>query len=271
MSSPEILYEQQKEPVAVVVPIYKSTLSKTDSISLTQTYRILDKYPIYVVCPDGIDLSNIIRQFPKLIIKRFDQAFFSDIKGYNRLMLSADFYKSFDAYKYILICQLDAYIFRDELYEWCQKGYDYIGAPWIKRNIYNFPILSQAIKLYVTLQHMSGLLTQFDRYGKIGNGGLSLRKVQSHINQIENNPEVTKIYSEIKNREHLHNEDTYWAMIPKDFIYPSEEEAMLFSYDKYPELSFKLTGGKTPFGCHGWTKHGCKKFWCKNGDIPSLP
>ena len=31
----------------------------------------------------------------------------------------------------MLIYQLDAYVFKDELLNWANKGYDYIGAPWL--------------------------------------------------------------------------------------------------------------------------------------------
>lgn len=44
-------------------------------------------------------------------------------------MLSAEFYDRFAAYEYVLIYQLDAFVFADRLAEFCQMGYDYIGAP----------------------------------------------------------------------------------------------------------------------------------------------
>jgi hypothetical protein len=36
--------------------------------------------------------------------------------------LSASFYERFLDTKYILIYQLDAFVFKDELQEWCDKG-----------------------------------------------------------------------------------------------------------------------------------------------------
>lgn len=44
-------------------------------------------------------------------------------------MLEADFYRRFGKYKYMLIYQLDAFVFSDKLLDFCEMGYDYIGAP----------------------------------------------------------------------------------------------------------------------------------------------
>lgn len=259
------------QQVAVLIPIYKTTLNAQDLISLKQTYQVLGNYTLIVIHPEGLDLSQVSKDFPRLQFKSFAPYYFKDIVGYNKLMLAQEFYEAFVDYEYILIDQLDVFIFKDELTEWCNKGYDYIGAPWIRRKVYKLPIVKQLISLYVWWKHLKGERSQFDRYDKIGNGGLSLRKVKSHIDVIKNQPEDVKLYAEINNRKHLFNEDTFWAMEPKNFKYPTVEEAMLFSYNKYPELSYKLTGGKTPFGCHGWTKPKYKEFWCKNGNIPAMP
>lgn len=262
---------ENKKLVAVVVPIYKSHLSAQDRISLDQTYRVLSRYPIVVVHPEGLDMSEVRRDYPDLQFKSFDKAYFSNIVGYNRLMLAEEFYKRFSDYEYILIDQLDVFIFKDELEEWCNKGYDYIGAPWLQSKTNKLPVLRTAIKAIAYTKRMLGKRSKYFRYGKVGNGGLSLRKVQSHIDVIRHQKEVVRLYAVINNRKHLFNEDTFWAMEPKNFKYPSTYEAMLFSYNKYPELSYKLTNGATPFGCHGWTKPKYRKFWCTKGDIPTMP
>lgn len=258
--------------VAVVIPIYKSVLSDTDRVSLTQTVRVLSRYPLVIVHPDGLETSTIAAEFPQLQFKAFDRRYFAGVEGYNRFMLSEAFYAAFSAYTYILIAQLDVYIFNDELTEWCLRGYDYVGAPWIARPVYRLPVVRQFISLYQAIQHSRGRHTQHDRYGRVGNGGLSLRRVESHLRVLRTQPDVVRIYAEERNRQHLYNEDTFWALEPEGFSYPTQEEAMLFSYNKYPALSYRLTHGATPFGCHGWTKSRYKPFWCRGGsDVPSMP
>ncbi len=104
--------------VAVIIPIYKTDLSAFDLISLTQTCQVLASYPLIVAHPDTLDISHIIRQFPLLQSQSFPPSFFDGIMGYNRMMLSPQFYQAFLDYEYILICQTDAYILRDELTFW---------------------------------------------------------------------------------------------------------------------------------------------------------
>lgn len=257
--------------VNVLVPIYRPQLSESDRISLTQTCRMLAAYPITVIHPEGMDTSAIGQEFPMLAFRAFNTAYFADIKGYNRLMLASEFYAAFADFKYILIAQLDVFIFRDNLAEWCLRDYDYVGAPWLQRRVYTLPVIAQLLRLYKRITHLRGRLTRFDRYGKVGNGGLSLRKVESHLRVIREQEADVYRFAVTHNREHLHNEDTFWAMMPCDFHYPSEEEAIRFAYDKYPELSFKRSHGTLPFGCHGWTKSKNRVFWCGEGDTPRFP
>mgnify|MGYP000668782985 FL=1 len=159
--------------VNVLVPIYRPQLSESDRILLTQTCRMLAAYPITVIHPEGMDTSAIGQEFPMLAFRAFNTAYFADIKGYNRLMLASEFYAAFADFKYILIAQLDVFIFRDNLAEWCLRDYDYVGAPWLQRRVYTLPVIAQLLRLYKRITHLRGRLTRFDRKGKVGNGGLS--------------------------------------------------------------------------------------------------
>ena len=47
---------EETKLVAVVIPIYKSHLSDQDRMSLDQTYKVLVRYPMIVVHPEGLDL-----------------------------------------------------------------------------------------------------------------------------------------------------------------------------------------------------------------------
>lgn len=257
--------------VNVVVPIYRPKLSETDRISLAQTCRMLKEYPITVIHPEGMNTSSIHQEFPMLGFRAFNADYFSDIKGYNRLMLASEFYEAFAGYTYLLIAQLDVYIFRNNLAEWCQCNYDYVGAPWLQRPVYSLPVIAQCLRLYTLFAHLCGRITRFDRYAKVGNGGLSLRKVQSHLRVLREQSTDVHRFAVTHNRQHLHNEDTFWAMMPRHFHYPTETEAISFAYDKYPELSLKRSRGTMPFGCHGWTKSRNKAFWCGNGSVPRFP
>lgn len=93
---------------------------------------------ICLICHEKLDLSEYKSCFldsqVDFCVRYFNEQYFDSRKSYNELMLSVDFYRSFREYQYMLIYQLDAFVFEDQLEYWCNKGYDYIGAPWIKAN-----------------------------------------------------------------------------------------------------------------------------------------
>jgi len=141
----------------VVVPIYQTVLSADEEISLGTTRKHLSKHGICFVAPESLDLTAVMKQGES--VERFDKDFFTGIKGYNRLLTSSHFYQRFAESSHLLICQLDCLVFRDELDLWCGKGFDYIAAPWFRKFLDD---------------PTEGLW-------RVGNGGFSLRNVQSHL------------------------------------------------------------------------------------------
>ena len=249
-----------KYPVKVVIPLYSEQLSDLEIRSFNQVYSVLKHYPIVVVKPVSLNLSSLNLRYPNLLLESFDDCYFENIQGYNKLMLSNAFYRRFLDSDYMLIYQLDAFVFRDELSFWCSKGYDYIGAPWLKDPRDSRPVISTINDLFFIYNRFRNKKSKQSLYNKVGNGGFSLRKVDSFY-------EATILYeSKIKDylqqkRSHLYNEDVFWATEIPDFSYPDVMEALRFSFDKYPQYSFRLTGGQLPFGCHGWYKRKMRRFW----------
>ena len=90
----------------------------------------MGQYPIIFVRAEGLPVPRELLETKKSSLAFFDQSYFSTPAGYNRLLLTTQFYEKFLDYDYILIYHLDALLFRDELTMWCGQGYDYIGAPW---------------------------------------------------------------------------------------------------------------------------------------------
>lgn len=109
------------------------------------------------MAPESLDLGSIIESVETL--ERFPDEFFLGIEGYNRLLKSSCFYERFENLDYILITQLDCLIFSNDLKKWMSHGWDYLAAPWFKG---------------FSEDHAAGLW-------RVGNGGLSLRKVASYL------------------------------------------------------------------------------------------
>lgn len=247
--------------VKVVVPIYKEHLSERELLSLRNNAEVLARYPMVLLAPEGLNVEPTLSLFPQMVLQRVSTEWLgaNGIAGYNRMMLSKDFYSLFSDCDYILICQTDAWIFRDELEAWCDRGYDYVGAPWPKRAVYNLPIIKQYMWLRRKLFSREGKIMRQDYYGHVGNGGLSLRRVQSCIAACERYAARAEEFK--SGRSMVHNEDWFWALVPREFSYPSFDEALGFSFDVHPEMCYKLSGGKLPFGCHGWFKRRNYPFW----------
>lgn len=145
--------------VVVVIPVYKENISKNELMSLIQGETILGRYDICFIAPFRIKNSKLTQGHRTIY---FDDSYFVNTVAYSKLLLSGCFYKIFLNYEYMLIYQLDAFVFSDALLEWCNKGYDYIGAP-----------LPAVGDFYAEIG--SG----------VGNGGLSLRKIESCINVLK--------------------------------------------------------------------------------------
>jgi hypothetical protein len=271
----------------IVIPIYKKTPSETELISLRQCLKILSKYQIIFVACKELDCSVYVK-----ICKEYNAAFSFEyfpyyysfgLYGYNALLLTKKFYLRFQKYQYMLIYQLDAYVFRDELEYWCDQDYDYIGAPFVSVNsIVEVP--------------------QFgNRYNvAVGNGGFCLRKIDTFIRL--SSPEIRRMYLLCmcitlfnilveKSKKNFFckfirlilfplkiiidklyyatgeskNEDILWSkLLQSRGRIPSAGTAAAFSFESRCDYLYEFTDHRLPFGCHGWPEYyKWQLFWKK--------
>jgi hypothetical protein len=235
--------------IAVVIPVYKTDLSIAERASLRQCLHVLKAYPILLVKPHSLRVDELLEEYPILESLSFADKYFATIEGYNELLASPDFYRQFLAYHYILIYQLDAYVFRDELISWCNKGYDYIGAPGVEpEDFHKLPY--EACEAYAATLSQSRLVL---------NGGLSLRRVAAMIRYLRL---YHLFYPTWKgNEDKLFSLDARRLAPLKFFInLPPWPEALAFSFEKSPAASYELNHRQLPFGCHAWERYD-PEFW----------
>lgn len=257
---------EERNLVKVVIPIYKTDLNEYEKIALSQCFSVLKNYSIVFVKPESLDIRILEKEYGnRFCIENFPDEYFADIKAYNRLMLSSDFYKRFLDVKYILIYQTDAYVFSDSLKEWCEKGYDYIGAPWIPK----FKYLRWHYHFFLGARILfSRYLRPFNHHLRllyaVGNGGFSLRNTEKFYNiAIELSDRAAYYIAHCD--QPIYNEDVFWSLetnrkCPKLNI-PSYNEAIGFSFEENPDVSLLLNKGKLPFGTHAWYKPKQINFW----------
>lgn len=253
-------------PNTIVIPIFKLKIDLNEIISLKQCFRILKDHSIIFVAPEKLDISGyekILQQ--KINIERFDDIYFESILGYNKLMLSQDFYKRFLHFEYMLIYQLDCYVFRDELDFWCGQGYDYIGSPWLDYFYYKKSkieklrfLVSQFIQIHYSKEKYKNknILSH-----KVGNGGFSLRKVEVFLRTLQKTDKtILSMFRKSNDSKSLFNEDVFWSFEAK-INKPGYKEASKFALDLNADIGIKLNQDKLPFGCHAWNKK--YNFWEK--------
>ncbi len=260
----------------VLIPVYKINPDENEKISFIQCLKVLHRHPIALIAPEGFNSNYYELTSGKfgvtLKIENFDPHYFNGVNQYNQLLLSEGFYTRFKEYDYMLIYQLDAYVFSDEFGNWCKLGYDYIGAP-----IFG-----------------DGFSDSMTKNVRIGNGGFSLRKIERFITALSYKCNLlsakeiiirfavfrkpwtripllllmmlgyrNKISYFIKNWKY--NEDDFWSGFLKgtdlEMRVPSFEIALQFSFECFPSKLFNINRKKLPFGCHAWERYEYELFW----------
>lgn len=230
MKKNEKMGKHVKNEVAVVIPNYRSDLSREEEFALHICKSELKDYPIYLLVSKKNWNSSYINQEGIYYLEVPDTWFYS-IYSYNSIMMQKEIYELFIQYKYMLICQLDALILNNRLSEFCEYGYDYIGAPWLNG--------------MVATNHMENGV----KY--VGNGGLSLRKVDTFLEILDKSE-----------KEDLKDwtEDVFWSS-QKINIAPVSI-ALSFAFERQVKKCFRENNYTLPFGVHAWQKYD-PEFWYK--------
>lgn len=263
-----------KTSAVVVIPLYRNFLSPSEKISISFTIRNLSSYSLCFISPAFLGSDSKFRELIEsynIEAHFFSDKYFKNIRGYNKLLLSKQFYAFFADYEYMLICQLDALALSDSLPYWKQKKYDYIGAPWVT----------------------GGNSPAFDA---MGNGGFSLRRIRFFSDVLSSSDffyssfkyYTTSVRLGIKNLILIRllalmksvnikinyvrfflfffsgNEDFFWAFCACFFVknknFPSPNEAVGFAFEMDPRRCFSENRHNLPFGCHAWERYD-HKFW----------
>ncbi|OPZ99574.1 MAG: hypothetical protein BWY72_00294 [Bacteroidetes bacterium ADurb.Bin416] len=266
----------------VVIPVYKVQLTPGETLSLHRCLTVLKNHPIVLVTHASLNVSAYEKVFVEcgreMRVVSFPSSFFKNVQGYNQLMLSRSFYQRFADYTYLLIYQLDGYVFNDQLTDWCRKGYDFVGAP-----VFRFHG-----------SHEAG-----NSLWKVGNGGVSLRKTAAFLSLFDRPMPLGTYPFFIKNirlkgcaamisntammglkllfynhtieyylTHHCDsriNEDMFWcdalSHTKLALNVPSLQESAYFCFEKSPAYLYTLTQHTLPFCCHAFERYDYPSFW----------
>ena len=221
--------------VIVVIPIYREHLTLSERVSLAQVRRVLSHYDLCFMAPERM---RRVLETRGVRAEYWPDACFAGRLGYSKLLLSPEFYARFSGYEYLLVYQLDAFVFHDSLLEFCERGYDYWGAP--------MPYSYWPVPAH------------------IGNGGFSLRRVQACLAMLRRKAEI---YAETGlQKEFDASEDFFLGYCGKrkeiPFQVPSVREALDFAVEfDVAHVWKRIVRWKLPFGCHAWPRGQYFNLW----------
>jgi hypothetical protein len=265
------LVRTARRKVAVVVPLsLRTELTPDESVSLLHLRTYLGAYDSFLIAPRSLNVEwRGFRTIPTA------DRFFGSGLAHFRLLTRPSFYDEFSAYEYILMYHLDALVFSDQLREWCDAGYDYIGAPlrgadgpvlslvgnggFALRRVDAFRRLLRSGRPFIS----NPLQAWQDRYR---NAGLAVRLLRLPAYAVKalgiaNNMRYELWLGETSGTVY---EDLFIAARARhydpDFHIAPLTEAFRFAFDEFPRECFERNGRRLPFGCHAWPKYD-RAFW----------
>lgn len=223
----------------ITIPVYKEKPNTIELASLKQCVTILgEKYEILIFCPDGIDLSKYKEESKyDFSVLYCDKRYFKSQKTYSDLCETWQFYDLLSDYEYMLIYQLDAWVFEDKLDYFEDMNYDYIGAIHL-------------------IGYRGGT-------GENGNGGFCLRKTKK-FRDVCKKTDFNKIPAgQLEDCAFTQRLKSNFNLAPLDVC-------RKFSIQEKADIQFKKNGNKLPMGCHGFKKFGWR-FWQNYIKIEGVP
>lgn len=262
--------------VVVLVPTHLDQLNEKLAATLLHNAIQLDGYPLEVILPETCSPSWYETFFAEHGIdgkvRLVSAEYFGSPAAVNKMGTDPAFYRMYHEFDYVLICHLDAWIFRDWLVNWMEKKYDFVGAP-----------------LFLPDNDAVHFLRRMAPFGC--NGGLSLRRVASCIHVLETFQPgrstryiARAVWFLARNRQwslililfrllrelsadwrstcEKYNiyEDVFFTIIAplcgNPISIPASGEAMMFACEvNYPLFQKEIFGLEPPLGVHGYDKY----------------
>jgi hypothetical protein len=261
----------------IVVPIHRWPLDRIETDALRRIQRHVGTFDLVLLAPEGLQVAwNGAR------VIELPHAHFASRDSYSRLLLSEPFYRALEAWTWCLIAQPDAIVLGSDLGVWLDADLHYVGAPWLRTR--GVP--------------SSG-------FGRVGNGGFSLRRVDRFLAVLRGETQTASLLDLLRGdaapdlvslpllerlfrslelaraakrgigsytREYTLNEDRFWSdratVFDRHFKVASVEEGLRFSFEEAPRLAYEMNGRRLPFGAHAWQLYD-RDFWYEM--VPDLP
>lgn len=236
----------------IVTPHQGPPFNDVALLSFRRSAEILSKHRWIFAVPHGTDMGPFREIAPQAEARYFPAEYFSSKRSAQWFYMHPEFFDAFADFDYMLIHQLDVYVFEDQLEHWVNEAeknqWDYIGAPWLEHQWLRF-----------AQNPLARLPWHWWLREPIGSGGFSLRKVSTCREACREDALIIRNFL-----RHFVPEDIYWCQLAQklgtEFRRPSVETAAHFAFETECERLLQMTHGKLPFAVHGWNRHDWD-FW----------
>jgi hypothetical protein len=236
----------------IVTPHQGPPFNDVALISFRRSAEVLAGHRWIFAVPHGTDMAPFREIAPHAEARFFPAEYFSSKRSAQWFYMHPDLFDSFADFDYLLIHQLDVYVFEDRLAEWVARAeandWDYIGAPWFGHQWLRF-----------ARHPLARLPWHWFLRESVGSGGFSLRKVSTCRAASRKDAGLIRRFL-----RHFVPEDIYWCQLAQwlgtRFRRPSPEIAASFAFETECERCFAMNDGSLPFAVHGWNRHDWE-FW----------
>ena len=170
--------------MVIATPIWREAPTDHETAFLRRTNRSNEDVSRWFCAPESLDASFYSQRFPDWQIRRFPDQAFASVTAYSTWLTAPGFYRTVADFEFVTICQLDAVLLKDAT-RVDMSGMDYLGAPWVPP----IKVLTVGSRIYVAStqggEQGMWLTKHFGRSLSVGNGGLSIRRVDAHIAAVE--------------------------------------------------------------------------------------
>jgi hypothetical protein len=209
------------------------------------------KYDIVFTLPLRCKETKIVQDFKQITFHFVNNKLLSSNKSYNRFLISKDYYNKFKDYEYLLLYQLDTWVFSLELDSILLKEFDFVGAPIFSEDRHlpikiingcNGGVSIRKVRTFLSILDKNFFFSLYDLYSHIGFGN----KVNQPFKRLFKIIFSSLIFFTKPNGLWpLHiNEDLFWTVIIphkfKDFKISDIKTSIEFCFDQEPKYLYNL-------------------------------
>lgn len=175
--------------------------------SLASVHAHLGDFPITFIKGVSFTKTQELTDFcPSADFVSFDDRYFSSRTGYAKLLLGNELYHNFGWSRYLLICEMNTVITRNELAYWCRQGYDFIQPlpDFMAKQPASFSV-QKRFNTQNFIRENQDDLNSFSRAS-----GISLRNIEAFQKLIKGKKRSVSRF--LSSAERLENDAIFWEL-----------------------------------------------------------